>query len=520
MTGVKEETTGVVQATTVIPGSGYRATLDFAGALSGSDLWLFSKASSLKNQLDRLVVLLSASNNTKTWYELDAESGQLHLFAQAPTTISYRLTAPRYDATTWLNTRDADSASIGHVINDEDGWTVPESIANMMASAAGVVQQTFNNRIQTDLISPLASGSAIIISDNPAEIQDLPPTASDPLLYVDGELAAATISARVAKLTDYARIYRQKIVADTITANTIIGLDAKIASLSGLTDQEFDSITDRIKARLATLTGSPTAQDLPIPPEATASASPLDPDSVNDWSQIATSSAALSSADIDFATINNYLAVIGQATITTLDVTNELFTSSINSKTGLLTLGDNILIVDNTGNVMINGDLTINGRILAQSASVNSLEIGSPLEASASALGNLLSIYNEQGRAVATIDASGSANIDTLATQQIIIASSGNSATDSSALHSLARPLTLAGVATLTSQTELIIESPYITPNSLVYLTPTTNTDNKVLFVKAKDETSFTVAIDAPAGSDISFNWWIIELAPPKETEL
>jgi len=79
----------------------------------------------------------------------------------------------------------------------------------------------------------------------------------------------------------------------------------------------------------------------------------------------------------------------------------------------------------------------------------------------------------------------------------------------------------------ISPNTELTIESLYVTPNSLVYLTPTTNTDNKVLFVKSKEscvpttnyqlpttncKASFTVAIDAPASSDISFNWWIIQL--------
>ena len=65
-----------------------------------------------------------------------------------------------------------------------------------------------------------------------------------------------------------------------------------------------------------------------------------------------------------------------------------------------------------------------------------------------------------------------------------------------------------------------------ISNNKLIYLTPSTNTDNKVLYVKSKKEAStyinpqtldeagvegyFTVAIDAPLTHDVYFNWWII----------
>lgn len=543
MTGVKEETTGTVATNEYISGKGYRATLDFAGSLTGSDLWLFSKTTSLQSQLDKLVVLTTAAGNSKTWYELDAELGKLYLFATNPTLISYRLTAPRFDANNWQNTRDSDS--IGFVIDSPNTWSVSEEIASLYSSISETIQETITNTLSTSLISPLASNSAIVITTSPSSVPSSLPSGNDylnndPLLVVDGTLDAATISARTAYLNDVVAetITARDIVADTITANTIIGLDAKIASLSGITDSDIDSITDRIKDRLNSLTDPATAQDLPTPTEATTSAesnSELDIFTLD-----ASGSATLSSADIDFATINQYLAVIGNATITTLDVTNGIYTNDLGSKNGLLALqplggivniASNTMIVDSlTGTVSINGNLVVSGTVLADKASLNQLEIGTPSDASSSALGKLLSVYNESGRAVATIDASGSANLASLTTNMITIASAG-SASDSSALSNLigsAQSNATAGVATLTSpNTELTISSPYVTSNSLVYLTPTTNTDNKVLFVQSKitcPETalaldpncspSFTVGIDSPASSDISFNWWIIELSP------
>ena len=543
MTGVKEETTGTVATSEYISGKGYRATLDFAGSLTGSDLWLFSKTTSLQSQLDKLVVLTTAAGNSKTWYELDAELGKLYLFSTNPTLISYRLTAPRFDANNWENTRDSDS--IGFVINSPSTWSVPSEIASLYSSISETIQETITNTLSTSLISPLASSSAIVITSNPSSEPSTLPSGndylnSDPLLIVDGTLDVATISARTAYLNDVVAetITARDIVADTITANTIIGLDAKIASLSGITDSDIDSITDRIKDRLNSLTDPATAEDLPIPSEAMGSAESNR--ELNIFSLDASGSATLSSADIDFATINQYLAVIGNATITTLDVTNGIYTSDLGSKTGLLALqplggivniASNTMIVDSlTGTVSINGNLVVSGTVLADKASLNQLEIGTPSEASGSALGKLLSVYNESGRAVATIDASGSANLASLTTNMITIASSGT-ASDSSALSNLigsTQSNATAGVATLNSpNTELTISSPYVTGNSLVYLTPTTNTDNKVLFIQSKITCpatvlaidpncapSFTVGIDSPASSDISFNWWIIELSP------
>ena len=170
MTGVKEETTGVVQASEFIPGSGYRATLDFAGSLTGSDLWLFSKTSNLQNNLDKMVVLLSSASSTKTWYELDASAGKLYLYSQSPTTISYRLTAPRYDALSWANARGDDSESVGHVIEDQSPWSVPASIADAISQAKSQVNNLFGN-LETNLISPLSPAGADGEGGSPITIQ-------------------------------------------------------------------------------------------------------------------------------------------------------------------------------------------------------------------------------------------------------------------------------------------------------------------------------------------------------------
>ena len=449
-----------------ILGVGMRATK--AGQIVGKALESYENSD--PNAVGKIMVFVNIS-----WYDPDVyltSAGDLVITGDSPDT--YAVATPTG-------------------ITDKIGAFASATIAKIQAGL------TRTNELQVATISPLSPGEPIIISRAQSTIYDLPSTSVDPVLIVDGELTATTISARVAILTDIQanNITAKNIVADTISANHIEGLDAKLATLSAeLTDSELTSITDRIKNRLALLTSNePSAEDIPIPEEATLSASIPTPD----YQLPATN------LDIDFVTINNYLAVIGSATITDLDVTNHLYVASIDSKTGLLALGDNTLIVDSSGQVAINGNLTVTGKLLADSAEFDTLS-----------LGKLLAIYDESGTKVASIDASGSANLADLTTQMITIASSATASDSSSTIHDLSSTITsnaTAGQSTLVSpNTQLTLESPYITSNSLVYLTPTTNTDNKVLFVKSKDDKGFTVAIDTPATTDISFNWWIIQL--------
>ncbi|MFH2019602.1 MAG: site-specific integrase, partial [bacterium] len=119
MTGVKEETTGKVTTSEYISNIGYRATLDFASASPGSDLWLFSQTTNLAAQLNTLVVLLSPSGNTQAWYRVNGS--KLEIYSSSPTTVSYRLTAPRYDAASWSNTRTNEIS--GLIIRDNADWS-------------------------------------------------------------------------------------------------------------------------------------------------------------------------------------------------------------------------------------------------------------------------------------------------------------------------------------------------------------------------------------------------------------
>ncbi|XKT74469.1 MAG: immunoglobulin-like domain-containing protein [Patescibacteria group bacterium UBA2163] len=107
MIGLKEETTGVATINTETTDSngniGYTHTIDFDTQEAGSDLWLFAKATQLEKNIDQLVVLLTPEGNSKVWYSLHKAENKLILISDQPTTVSYRLTAPRFDYEQWTN---------------------------------------------------------------------------------------------------------------------------------------------------------------------------------------------------------------------------------------------------------------------------------------------------------------------------------------------------------------------------------------------------------------------------------
>jgi len=129
MIGVKEETTGIIkienskcknQNSVLICEYG----IDFNNLEEDSDLWLFSKTTNLKDNFDKMVVLLTPAFDGKIWYDKDINEKHLTIFvipnseyvmSQVESLpidnleISYRLTAPRFDYNQWSNYSDIDA---------------------------------------------------------------------------------------------------------------------------------------------------------------------------------------------------------------------------------------------------------------------------------------------------------------------------------------------------------------------------------------------------------------------------
>jgi hypothetical protein len=118
MTGQKEETAGTLDLVRNADGT-YGATVDFATAAQGSDLWLFAKATNVANTMDQLIVNLTPSFNGNVWYTKDAAADTLTIHGAAAGEVSYNLTAPRFDAGEWTNLAPSnESTTKGLIIND------------------------------------------------------------------------------------------------------------------------------------------------------------------------------------------------------------------------------------------------------------------------------------------------------------------------------------------------------------------------------------------------------------------
>jgi len=210
------------------------------------------------------------------------------------------------------------------------------------------------------------------------------------------------------------------------------------------------------------------------------------------------------------------------------------------------------IVIDEHGNATFEGDVTIKGKLtassinplpendlvidLAQIPIINENETESDLsnQATQSAFGKLL-VKGFEGQIVASIDASGSAYFASLdleadysATQSGTIIAAADNYQENGEYSPAIKTNATTGVGFLpANESEIMIYNPKITEQSLIYITPITDTENKVVYVKAKkaekpvsvnennelipkEKGWFKVAIDAPINQDIQFNWWIV----------
>lgn len=65
----------------------------------------------------------------------------------------------------------------------------------------------------------------------------------------------------------------------------------------------------------------------------------------------------------------------------------------------------------------------------------------------------------------------------------------------------------------LAGDQDVIVNSPYVTNNNLIYFTPVGSTLNEVISLRSKSQTNqeFTLHLSAPLPHDLSITWWIIE---------
>ncbi len=534
MTGVKEETTGNITTSEYLAGEGYRATLDFAEAASGSDLWLFSNTTKLSENFGDLVVLLSPSANTKAWYSMDS-SGKLYIYTSIPTTVSYRLTAPRFDSDSWTNNRNSDTA--GFIISDTNTWTGEElssdpnqiTFENLEVTISSESAEKYNlaDSITGQIVEELAGFSQAIIANIKAGAIETKELATDSFIAFQGTvdnmlvksgLVAGNIQTKlISPIPDEDLAVElpqnSKFKIQDSSQNEVASIDSSgNATFSGtLYAEEIESKSlDEIQALL---TQVQTDQDL------LAQASTWDITASNsaNLDEIVTANLYVTDqAAMNSLSLSQSLSIGSDFVIQSdLDTNYQLLATSINTLTSPLRIQSlamapveimaGLIKIDTAGNVQIAGNLAVAGNIES-----SSLNLVASKEATVS--GNILSLQDSEGNMVSTVDASGSAVFNNISTQGLTIAGA-TEATNSAVIDGVITTNATAGSGVIPGDlSEITIKNPNVTDYTLVYVTPTSSTRNYVLFVKSKSPGEFVVGFTNPIEIDVNFNWWIVKV--------
>jgi hypothetical protein len=121
MPGIKEEITGVIKLNPTSEIGLFMYIMDFDELEVGSDVWLFRNIVDWGENMDNLVIILSAENsNARVSYKKEPANNRIIIYGSNPSEISYRLTAPRFDHQQWSNI----------AMNQGGGFIIPDLTIN------------------------------------------------------------------------------------------------------------------------------------------------------------------------------------------------------------------------------------------------------------------------------------------------------------------------------------------------------------------------------------------------------
>ena len=620
----------------------YQYEISYNNAPLHSDLWVFSRITD--SDIRKTNVLITPNSQAKTWYRMDGSGRKITLFSDRPVSVTYRLTAPKFNydsmttiahdagdipgvvapsapnpqgtgpndgADTFFNSLKIASINgtyqitdaLNNVIYRTDGFSkliaanikaglieaknittdsfsaAGANISNLSTNIINASNATINNvtagtaniasasvgslsvgseniliagvnirdyisgivdeaissqlsaisseeiispiasidNVKTNIISPLADGNVTIDADSLQIDTDNVQISGN--ASISGELEANNISANQLEISENLNgsnaSFSGTLSADRIIANSIDGLDEKISSIAGSLANNQSSSQSAISYQLSAI------------PE-----------------------LEVGNIYADFGIYSEGLTVLGSATasqLTAMD-TISIGTGFIMTENSLNTLGKTLEIqplrqgdvsfmagkvkIDTDGNVDINGNLNIAGIVNASTGVFDNLSTNSLATNIISPLGNndltiklgsdsastssSLKVANNNGNEVLKISnegnivASGAATFDKLNFNLVgeALADSDTTATSTGS----------AGFATLNrNKPEITIKNDKITKDSLIYITPFGDTQNKVLYLLRQvphSETadgSFTVGVSGtPSTRDIQFNWLIV----------
>ncbi len=513
LVGVKEEVTGSLATSEYIPGIGYRTSIDFNAQPEGSDLWLFGKTTNINENIDKLVALLTPNFPTKVWYQVDSENRRLNIYSALPAQISYRLTGPRFDAENWLNTRE--SEAVGFIINSADVVTnfaenlqvtaltdfVTEKVADGAQIATYVVKDASGQVVAG--IEAVGNFVAANIKTGALQAQEI---ATDSLKATQIAAENALISMKLV-----APDFKTKLISP-LAEETDITIQLGSATESGelaITNIEGTEVASISSTGDATFSGELYARNIHSDnlDQIRDILTQVQADQVllsesQSWNtQTATSSASFGQIAVSDLYVTNQAAVNSLSVTQTITIGNDLViaASGIDTLSEPLKIQDlalapveimgGLVNIDTNGNVSIAGNLDVAGTVSTST----------------------LAIKDTTGNSVSTIDASGSATFNSVNVSQIIVAGAQD-ATSSAVVNGEISTNSTVGKGVLPGgTTDITIRNPKVNDYTFVYITPTSNTLNNVLYVKEKSNGYFKVGFTSPIQEDTNFNWWIVQ---------
>ncbi|MBI3985061.1 MAG: site-specific integrase [Candidatus Levybacteria bacterium] len=406
----------------------------------------------------------------------------------------------------------------GQNIRDYIAQIVSEQLSNTTLSPIASVDE-----IHTNFISPVGGEKEIGIKVEKDKVSIVNGTsATHSAVAVFDNLGNATLSGTLTsnRINTQDASVSGVLRARRIIADQIEGLDVKASTVSA------NYITNNYYASGSAF---PT---LPVGESSSGSGSFSSLFATDNYINIASFSSQLAFVE-NLNTVNQVvssdLSVYGSTTLSDTSVIGQLAIGgnlilsdeSINVlggdlslqplRQGGLSIMAGLIYVDTNGNMKIGNDLEVNGTLFAnQIAPLPGKDLTIKL-ASSSAETNKLVVKGASDSAVLSIDnlgniiASGAASIAKLNLNNIVGSALAVSPTEIIATGS-------AGTAQINAnRLEMTINNPLVTEKSLIYITPTSNTNNQVLYLLRQTAgESFTVGIENPSAVSIPFNWIIV----------
>ena len=158
--------------------------------------------------------------------------------------------------------------------------------------------------------------------------------------------------------------------------------------------------------------------------------------------------------------------------------------------------------INTTGDVNIKGNLYVAGNVEAQS-----LKVKAPNQSQE----KLLEVLDTQDNSVATITSTGSAEFKSITADNFLIASTATSSSSAIVNGEITTNATAGEAVIPALQGEITIRNQKVKTQSLIYITPTSESENQVLYVKSKGDGFFKAGFKNPISQDTTFNWWIVD---------